>query len=121
MRFPLCTALMLGLLAAACQAAPPAPPARSAASTPSQGYTPNYANAPQDCADYGFAKATPAFETCVSRERAARAAGRVGRDYPEARLTDDARAACASYGLLPGAVAYQTCITREVGARRYQG
>ncbi|CAN5672825.1 hypothetical protein BH11PSE3_BH11PSE3_48500 [soil metagenome] len=63
----------------------------------------------------------PAFDTCVSRERAARAMGRVDREYREAGRMGDARTACAFYGVPPSAPAYQTCITREIGARRYQG
>jgi len=120
MRSHLVAAVTLGLLAGACQ---PSEQARSPSSpqAQAQGYIPNYTNATQLCTDYGFSPGTPAFERCASRERAARAAGRVSRDYAEARLTDDARTACTSYGLPSTSPRYETCVTREVDARRYQG
>jgi hypothetical protein len=111
-------ATMVGLLSAACQ---PAEQARYPSAPGPAAYTSNYANAGQACADYGFAPGTPAYETCVSRERAARATGRVDRDYAEAHLTSDAQNACASYGLPANSPRYQNCVTREVDARRYQG
>src|SRR5262249_45734188 len=56
----------------------------------------------QACLDYGFTPGSGAYERCVSREHAARIAGRVPYGYAEARLTADARNACYSYGLEPG-------------------
>lgn len=117
MRTHVFAAMMVGLLAAACQ---PAEQARSP-SAPPQPYSPNFTNSAQVCTDYGFAPGTSAFDLCVSRERAARAAGRVDSNYAEARLTSDAQNACDSYGLAPSSPRYQTCITREIDARRYQG
>jgi hypothetical protein len=106
MRTHLFTAITLGLLVAACQpsnqglsTAPQSPPPAYAANYPSAAYAAGGASSGQVCADYGFSPGTAAFENCVSRERAARSAGRVNRDYAEARLADDARNACASYGL----------------------
>ena len=119
MRSQLIAALAFGLLAAACQ--PPTDQARYPSAPQNQAYSPNYTNSPQACVDYGFTPGTPSYDGCVSRERAARAAGQVNRDYAEARLTGDARSACSSYGLSPSSPRYQTCITREIDARRYQG
>jgi hypothetical protein len=112
-------AMTLGLLAAACQlsdqglsTAPQSSPSAYAAGGASSG---------QVCAHYGFSPGTAAFDRCVQRERAARSAGRVNRDYAEARLADDARNACASYGLQPNSRGYNQCVGREIDARRYQG
>ena len=74
----------------------------------------------QACLDYGFTPSTGAFERCVSREHAARIAGRVPRGYAEARLAADARDACYSYGLEPGTVRFDRCVGREIDARRYR-
>jgi hypothetical protein len=113
--------LALGLLAAACQqpageARYPSPPPPS-----QQVSSPGYTSSAQACTDYGFTPGTPSFDSCVSRERAARSTGRVNRDYAEARLAGDARAACTSYGLSQSSPRYQTCVNREIDARRYQG
>ena len=128
MRTHLFTAITLGLLVAACQpsnqglsTAPQSPPPAYAANYPSAAYAAGGASSGQVCADYGFSPGTAAFENCVSRERAARSAGRVNRDYAEARLADDARNACASYGLQANSRGYNQCIGREIDARRYQG
>jgi hypothetical protein len=119
-------AMTLGLLAAACQlsdqglsTAPQSPPPAYAANYPS-AYSAGGASSGQVCADYGFSPGTAAFDRCVQRERAARSAGRVNRDYAEARLADDARNACASYGLQPNSRGYNQCVGREIDARRYQ-
>ena len=118
MRSRILAVLTIGLLVAACQ---PADQGGTPVSPPhTHAYAPNYTNATQSCADYGFTPGSPAFEGCVSRERAARAAGRVSRDYAEARLTGDARSACLSYGLQAASPRYETCVTREIDARRYQ-
>ncbi len=74
----------------------------------------------QACVDYGFTPGSGAFERCVSREHAARIAGRVPRGYAEARLSADARDACYSYGLEPGTLRYDRCVGREIDARRYR-
>jgi hypothetical protein len=74
----------------------------------------------QACVDYGFTPGTGAYARCVSREHAARVAGRVPRSYAEARLVGDARDACYSYGLEPGTARYERCVAREVDARRYR-
>jgi len=74
----------------------------------------------QACLDYGFTPGTGAYERCVSREHAARVAGRVPYGYAEARLSADARDACYSYGLEPGSLRYERCVAREIDARRYR-
>jgi len=61
-----------------------------------------------------------AFDRCVQRERAARSAGRVNRDYSQAMLTNDARSACASYGLTVGSARFDNCVGREIDARGYR-
>jgi hypothetical protein len=113
MRTHLFTAMTLGLLAAACQ------PSDQGLSTASQSLAP--ARSEQVCGQYGFIAGLPEFERCVQRERAARASGRVDRDYGGAQLADDARNACASYGVQPNSPHYKQCIGRETDARRYQG
>lgn len=118
MRHHLFTAITLGLLAAACQ---PSQQARYSASTaPPPAYTANYTSSEQACTEYGFSSGTAGFDRCASRERAARSAGRVNRDYAEARLIEDARNTCSSYGLQAGSGWYDQCVGREVDARRYQ-
>lgn len=128
MRTHLFTAITLGLLAAACQpsdqglsTAPQSQPPVYAANYPSAASAAAGTSSGQVCADYGFSLGTAAFDRCVQRERAARSAGRVNRDYTEARLADDARNACVSYGLQPNSRGYNQCIGREIDARRYQG
>jgi len=74
----------------------------------------------QACLDYGFNAGSVAYDRCVSREREARARGRVTRDYAQAQLADDARAACYSYGLEPATPRYDRCVGREMDARRYR-
>ncbi len=119
MRFCLLTTISLGFLATACAnqyeqsvrvPGPATPPA----------YTALYSTSEQACADYGFNANTASFERCVSRERAVRANGRVGRDYTEARLNAEARETCTSYGLEPGSMRYDRCVGREVDARSYR-
>lgn len=109
-------AISLGLAAAACvgpydrQAPVPGPYNTSRASTQSE----------RACIDYGFASGTAAFDRCVQREARAREAGRVNRNYAEARLLEDSRNACFDYGLTQGTQRYDTCVSREVDARRYR-
>src|SRR5579872_1677234 len=120
MRTRLFTIVSLGLLSAACQGpqtqtyryagAPATPPASTAA----------YATSEQACADYGFVSGTNNFDRCVSRERAARSEGRVGRDYEQNRLNADARNTCSSYGLEVGSSRFDRCVGREVDARSYR-
>ncbi len=95
-------AMTLGLLAAACQlsdqglsTAPQSPPPAYAANYPS-AYSAGGASSGQVCADYGFSPGTAAFDRCVQRERAARAAE-------------------------PNSRGYNQCVGREIDARRYQG
>jgi hypothetical protein len=128
MRIHLLTAMTLGLLAAGCQLSDQgltttsqSPPSAYPASYPSTAYASGHVSSSQVCADYGFSPGTAAFDRCVQRERAARSAGRVNRDYAEARLADDARNACASYGLQPNSARFDQCVGREIDARRYQG
>ena len=128
MRIHLLTAMTLGLLAAGCQLSDQgltttsqSPPSAYPASYPSTAYASGHVSSSQVCADYGFSPGTGAFDRCVQRERAARSAGRVNRDYAEARLADDARYACASYGLQPNSARFDQCVSREIDARRYQG
>ncbi len=83
-------------------------------------YTAIYSTSEQACADYGFVSNTASFDRCVSRERAARSAGRVTVNYEQARLNSDAGAACQSYGLEPGSGRYDRCVGREVDARSYR-
>ena len=106
--------MSIGLVAAACSG----PYDRQAA-------TPSYASrtmtqSERNCLDYGFAGGSDAYNRCVQRESSARAAGRVNRDYAEARVFDDSRNACYSYGLTQGSQRYDNCVTREVDARRYR-
>jgi len=110
----LLAAMSIGLVVAACSG----PYDR-------QAPTPSYASrtmtqSERNCLDYGFAGGTDAYNRCVQRESSARAAGRVNRDYAEARLLDDSRNACYSYGLAQGSQRYDNCVTREVDARRYR-
>ena len=118
MRLALFTTLSVGLLSAACQS-----PYQQSASAP-YGTPPistaAYSTSEQACADYGFSSNTMAFDRCVQRERAARSAGRVNRDYSQAMLTNDARSACASYGLTVGSARFDNCVGREVDARGYR-
>jgi len=107
-------AVSIGFVAAAC-----------AGPYDRQATTPYYASATmtqseRNCLDYGFAGGTDAYNRCVQRDTNARAAGRVNRDYAEARLVDDSRNACYSYGLTQGSQRYDNCVTREVDARRYR-
>ncbi|HTR86336.1 MAG TPA: hypothetical protein VMI56_17780 [Reyranella sp.] len=74
----------------------------------------------QACVDYGFTPGTGSYDRCVSREHAARVAGRVSRGYAVSQLNADARAACYSYGLEPGTVSYDRCVGREIDARRWR-
>lgn len=119
MHFRLLTTISIGLLSAACQApyqqtargpGPMAPPMSAA----------GYSSSEQACADYGFPGGSVGFDRCVQRERAARSAGRVNRDYAAARLTNDARQACASYGLDVGSARYDRCVGNELDARGYR-
>lgn len=116
MRIRTLAAISIGLLSAACQGS-------YSQNTPSAA-PPVYGNtslsASAACADYGFRRGTPSFEQCVSRERQARAAGRMNRDYAAAQLTADARAACSSYGLIVATATYDRCVSREVDARSWR-
>ncbi|MBI3197313.1 MAG: hypothetical protein HYZ40_07350 [Rhodospirillales bacterium] len=111
-------ALSVGLLAAACQS-----PQQTRYITPSGPPTMSSAvfwSSEQACIDYGFTPGTTAYGNCVSRERAARAGGRVSADYAEVNLARDAQDACYSYGLQPRTAAFDRCVGREVDARRYR-
>lgn len=74
----------------------------------------------QACVDYGFPPGSIGYGQCVQREQAARARGRMARDYAEAQLVVDARSACYSYGLQPGTGNYDRCVGREVDSRRWR-
>ena len=110
-RMQLVTAVAVGLVAAGCSY-----------SSTTQAVVPTgpLTASEQACADYGFTPGTGAYERCVSREHAARVAGRVPVGYAEARLAADARDACYSYGLEPGSARYERCVGREMDARRYR-
>lgn len=110
------TAVSVGLLATACGSTEqtryitPAGASVAYAGTTSE----------QACADYGFPPGTIGYNSCVARERSARASGRVTVDYAEANLTQDAQSACYSYGLQPRTISYDRCVGREIDARRYR-
>ncbi len=112
-KFTLLAATSLGLLAAACAA----PPERQA-SVPYHAMA--QTTSERNCSEYGFAPGTAPFQRCVEREARARQAGRVNRDYAEARVFEDARNACYDYGLERGSQRYDSCVTREVDARSYR-
>jgi hypothetical protein len=122
MSFRLLTIASVGLLAAACQPVQQTYPqsARGPAPLAPPMSTAGYSTSEQTCAEYGFSGGSAGFDRCVQRERAARSAGRVTRDYAEARLTADARGACASYGLDAGSSRFDRCVSREVDARGYR-
>lgn len=117
MRLKILATISMGFMAAACQGTTYSQNAPSAAN-------PYYGNSSQAsaqaCADYGFQAGTSGFGQCVSREQAARASGRVGRDYAPAQMTVDARNACTSYGLAMGTPSYDRCVSREMNARTDQ-
>lgn len=117
MRSKLLATISIGLLSAACQA----PYGPNGGTTTAAYYGNNPQVSTQACADYGFRSGTLSFDQCVSREQAARSAGRVNRDYSPALLNADARSACSSYGLDVGAPDYNRCVTREIDARAYRG
>ncbi|TAJ39106.1 MAG: hypothetical protein EPO55_13390 [Reyranella sp.] len=108
------TAVSVGLLATACQS-----PQQARYATPA-GYPATYATSEQACVDYGFSPGTAGYNSCVSRERAARTSGRVSADYAEVNLTRDAQDACYSYGLQPRTDRFDRCVGREIDARRYR-
>ena len=116
MRIRTLATISIGLLSAACQGS-------YSQNTPSAA-APAYGNmslsASAACTDYGFRAGTTSFEQCVGRERQARAAGRVNRDYAAAQLTADARTACSSYGLIVATASYDRCVSREVDARSWR-
>jgi hypothetical protein len=109
----LLAATSLGLLAAAC-----AGPYDRQAPVPSNTRTQSLSE--RNCFDYGFTPGSAAFDRCVQREARARNAGRVNRDYAEARLLEDARNACFDYGLERNTPRFDNCVTREVEFRRYR-
>jgi hypothetical protein len=119
MRFRLLTTISIGLLSAACQSPYQQQTARAPAPLTPPISTAAYSTSDQACNDYGFSVGSAAFDRCVQRERSARAAGRVSRNYAEARLTADARDACSSYGLEPG-MRYDRCVAREIENRGYR-
>jgi hypothetical protein len=118
MRLRLLTTISIGLLSAACQSPYPQTARAPGPVTPPIS-TAAYSTSEQACNDYGFNTGTGAFDRCVQRERSARAAGRVDRNYAQARLTSDARDACSSYGLEPG-MRYDRCVAREMEQRGYR-
>ena len=86
MRFRLLTTISIGLLSAACQSPYQQQSARGPAPMTPPISTAAYSTSEQACVDYGFPAGTVGFDRCVQRERAARSAGRVNRDYAEARV-----------------------------------
>ncbi len=118
MRFSLLITLSVGLLSAACQS-PYQQSARVPYGTPPVS-TAAYSTSEQACAEYGLPPNTQSFDRCVQRERAARSAGRVNRDYAAVQLNNDARNACASYGLDPGSARYDRCVSHEIDVRGYR-
>ena len=72
------------------------------------------------CVDYGFPPGSIGYDRCVEREQAARARGRMSREYAEAQLAADARDACYSYGLQPGSGPFDRCVVREMDSRRWR-
>ena len=118
MRFALLTTISIGLLSAACGS-----PYQQSARAPYGAQpisTAAYSSSEQTCSNYGISGNTESFDRCVQRERAARSAGRVNRDYSQALLTNDARNACSSYGLSAGSAGYDRCVGREIDARGYR-
>jgi hypothetical protein len=103
----------LGFLTAACAG----PYDRQAAAPRNNGPS---SLSERNCFDYGFTPGTAPYERCVQRETRAREAGRVNRDYAEARLLEDARGACSDYGLERNTRGFDNCVTREVEFRRYR-
>jgi hypothetical protein len=103
----------LGFLTAACAG----PYDRQAAAPRNNGPS---SLSERNCFDYGFTPGTGPFERCVQREARAREAGRVNRDYAEARLLGDARGACSDYGIERNTRGFDKCVTREVEFRRYR-
>ena len=77
------------LLSAACASPNPQSANRYNTGPTPSGYI--YASSEQACADYGFVSGSATFDCCVSRERAARSAGRMTQTYEQSRLTIDAR------------------------------
>jgi hypothetical protein len=116
MRIRTLATISIGLLSAACQGS--YSQNTPSATAPAYGNTSLSASAA--CADYGFRSGTTSFEQCVSRERQARATGRMNRDYAAVQLTADARNACSSYGLAVATAAYDRCVSREVDARSWR-
>jgi hypothetical protein len=112
------TVISLALLSAACASPNPQSANRYNTGPTPSGYI--YASSEQACADYGFVSGSATFERCVSRERAARSAGRMTQTYEQSRLTIDAQNACASYGLDVGSSRFDRCVGREVDARSYR-
>jgi hypothetical protein len=110
----LLAAMSVGLIAAACSG-----PYDRQAPTPSYALR-ALSQSERNCLDYGFASGSGPYDRCVQRESSARAAGRVNRNYAEARLLDDSRSACSDYGLDRGTQRYDNCVSREVDARRYR-
>jgi len=104
----------VALIAGACAG----PYDRQASVPPSTPRADNVAR--NNCVDYGFTPGTASYDRCVQREAGARSYGRVGRDYSDARLIQDARDACFDYGLERGSRSYDVCVVREVDARRYR-
>lgn len=117
MRIRTLATISIGLLSAACQA----PYNQNGSSASYYGDTsPTLQASNQACVDYGFRAGTTNYDQCVSREQAARSAGRVNRNYEPAMLNADARNACSSYGLSVGTPGYDRCVTREIDARSYR-
>jgi hypothetical protein len=112
------TVISLALLSAACGSPDPQSANRYNTGPTPSGYI--YASSEQACADYGFVSGSASFERCVSRERAARSAGRMTQTYEQSRLTIDAQNACASYGLDAGSSRYDRCVGREIDARGWR-
>ena len=106
--------MSLGFIAAACAGPYDRQP------LPSSVVSHPASSAERACLDYGFTAGTSAFDRCVQREAAARQAGRVNRDYAQARLVEDARRACDEYGVTQNTQRYNNCVAREIDARRYQ-
>ena len=117
MRIRTLATISIGLLSAACQGSY----SQNTPSAAAPAYVNTSLSASAACADYGFRSGTTSFDQCVSRERQARAAGRMNRDYAAVQLTADARNACSSYGLAVATASYDRCVsarsTPAAGAR----
>ena len=70
------------------------------------------------CSRYGFTASTRDYQRCQAELARQRQAGRVSREYGEARVTADAQMACDSYGVPRGSAQFDRCVQDEFVARR---